>query len=147
MPYKDPAKAKEHHRQYNAAHKPQRKAYLERYKDKARVAHREQNQVFKRKAFEAYGGCFCACCGEAHIEFLSIDHIAGDGAEHRRELQRHSRGTVFYRWLSKHHYPPGFRVLCFNCNFALGAYHACPHGNLPAANATANSGTGQISLL
>ena len=31
-----------------------------------------------------YGGPVpkCACCGESHIEFLSIDHIGGGGKKH-----------------------------------------------------------------
>lgn len=32
-----------------------------------------------------------------------------------------------YRWLRNHGYPLGFRVLCMNCNFALGKFGYCPH--------------------
>ena len=42
----------------------------------------------KRATFEAYGGCKCACCGEATFEFLSIDHTDNNGAVHRKELRR-----------------------------------------------------------
>ena len=66
---------------------------------------------------------FCACCGEKHLEFLSIDHINGGGAEHRRQLKE----ATIYRWLKRNGYPEGYRVLCHNCNQALGHYGYCPH--------------------
>lgn len=72
--------------------------------------------------FEAYGGAFCACCGEAHIEFLSIDHINDDGAAHRKTF----KGSL-HRWLAKHNFPPGYRVLCMNCNWVRGRFGYCPH--------------------
>lgn len=72
----------------------------------------------------AYGGDspVCACCNEPHIEFLSVDHIEGGGRKHRKKLSGH-----FYAWLVRNNYPPGFRILCHNCNFALGRYGYCPH--------------------
>jgi hypothetical protein len=81
----------------------------------------------KIKVLEAYGGenyC-CACCGEKHYEFLSIDHINGDGKAHRKELGL--TGNKFYKWLIKNNFPKGFQVLCMNCNFAKGLYGHCPH--------------------
>jgi hypothetical protein len=74
--------------------------------------------------FAAYGGAKCACCGEAEIAFLQIDHVNGDGAEHRRVLKSSSK---IYRWLKVNGFPPGFQVLCANCNHAKGRYGVCPH--------------------
>lgn len=34
----------------------------------------------------AYGGA-CACCGESREPFLAIDHIAGGGNKHRKEIR------------------------------------------------------------
>ena len=65
----------------------------------------------------------CACCGEQHIEFLTIDHINGGGRKHRKEMPT----TNIYLWLIKHKFPKGFRVLCMNCNFAYGIFKYCPH--------------------
>jgi len=65
----------------------------------------------------------CACCSETHIEFLAIDHIGGGGNKHRKSENIKN----LYRWLKKHNYPIGFRVLCMNCNFSIGAYGYCPH--------------------
>lgn len=66
----------------------------------------------------------CECCGETCIEFLSIDHINNDGAKHRKEVKS---SVHIYRWLLKNKFPEGFRVLCINCNFALGHFGYCPH--------------------
>lgn len=90
---------------------------------------RKEHQVrFKRKlrqqAFDHYGR-ECACCGETQEEFLTIDHIAGNGSQHRRLI-----GSDIYQWLRTWDYPPGFRILCFNCNCALGFRGYCPHGNV-----------------
>lgn len=72
-----------------------------------------------------YGGSppKCACCGESHIEFLTIDHIKGNGAEHRKQITGDSRkcsGHHMYQWLIKNHFPEGFQVMCSNCNVAKG---------------------------
>jgi len=72
----------------------------------------------------------CLCCGEKHIEFLTADHIEGKGNKHRRE-NNIKGGLQFYRWVIKNNFPPGFRVLCMNCNFANSHFKdGCPHGNL-----------------
>lgn len=68
-------------------------------------------------------------CGETHLEFLSIDHIGGGGNLHRRQINV-AGGVHIYRWLKKRGFPSGFRVLCFNCNLALGHSGYCPHGTV-----------------
>lgn len=75
---------------------------------------------------------FCACCGEKHLEFLSIDHINGGGNKHRKEMvnQGGSGGNIYW-WLIKNDFPPGFQVLCHNCNMAKGFYGHCPHQKSP----------------
>lgn len=98
---------------------------------KATIARRK---LIRLEAFNAYGGPFCACCSEAQIEFLTFDHINGGGSEHRRQIAKDSgwkdpRSVRLADWLKKSGFPPGFQVLCFNCNFAKG--HSkdglCPH--------------------
>ena len=84
----------------------------------------QKHQEMKQAIMEAYGGK-CECCGENQLIYLSVDHINCDGAEHRRELKK--SGTKFYEWLVANDYPTGFRVLCMNCNTALGMYGYCPH--------------------
>lgn len=56
----------------------------------------------------------CALCDYNNINTLTIDHIKGDGSEHRKELGGQWK---LYRWLISNDYPEGFRVLCRNCNW------------------------------
>lgn len=69
----------------------------------------------KVKIFNAYGGYKCVCCGIEDKDILTIDHINGNGNKHRKLLKK--RGTSFYMWLKRNNYPPGYQVLCFNCNW------------------------------
>lgn len=84
-------------------------------------------QQLKEEVFGAYGGAACACCGEKRMEFLSIDHIANDGAQHRKKIGGLTTGAGIHRWLKKNKYPSGFQVLCFNCNMSKGFHGYCPH--------------------
>lgn len=43
------------------------------------------NRAKKQAVIDAYGGS-CVCCGETAFEFLSIDHLKGNGAAHRRAV-------------------------------------------------------------
>ena len=72
----------------------------------------------------------CACCSETIPEFLGIDHINRGGNKHF-DLQYGGKkrlgGVGLYRWLKAHNFPPGYQVLCHNCNLAKGFYGICPH--------------------
>lgn len=78
----------------------------------------EQRRAYKQRlkmaCLNSYGGPVCVGCGENNHECLAIDHIANDGAEHRRS-DRGAKNT--YDWLRVRGYPPGFQVLCGNCNY------------------------------
>lgn len=86
----------------------------------------------KIQVFEAYGGSKCNCCGETVLEFLTIDHINNNGAEHRREItgssNRSGGGSYMYLWLIKNNFPEGFQVLCANCQLGKAINGGiCPH--------------------
>lgn len=87
-----------------------------------------RERIAKRKAriecFQAYGNR-CACCGETQREFLSIDHIHGGGTKARQN--GFPAGTRLYARLRTLGYPADFRLLCHNCNQAIGFHGACPH--------------------
>ena len=56
--------------------------------------------------------CSCGGCGIDDIDMLTIDHIAEDGAGHRK-----LNGAVnIYSWLIKNKFPSGYQVLCMNHN-------------------------------
>lgn len=80
------------------------------------------NKKIRTEVLAHYGGQ-CACCGEDNYEFLQIDHINCDGAEHRRFTNR----AVIHHWIKRNGFPEEFRVLCANCNISMGIYGYCPH--------------------
>ncbi len=102
-------------------------AYKTKYRDGRVAAHKIKHKELKLLVFDTYGGRFCACCGETHLEFLSIDHVANDGAAHRRSMGWTIGAGNIYSLLKARNFPPGFQVLCMNCNFAKGHFGGCPH--------------------
>ena len=81
---------------------------------------RHFHQAKKQEIIDAYGNR-CVCCGEDAFEFLSIDHINGDGAAHRQKV-------AVYDDLKKRGFPQDeYQLLCMNCNFSKGQYGYCPH--------------------
>ncbi len=94
------------------------------FKAEKKAAWARNGKRARERVLIHYGGDppKCACCGEAHSEFLAVDHIDGGGAKHRREV-----GRNICPWLIRHGFPEGFRILCHNCNLALGLYGYCPH--------------------
>lgn len=105
-----------------------REVWLRKFREPQKARSKQRRFEIKSAAFAAYGGAVCRCCGETTMEFLSIDHINNNGAAHRKTLSKsYQCGGGFYRWLRDHGYPPGYQVLCFNCNFAKGHFGYCPH--------------------
>lgn len=142
MPYKDPKKRKEYqHQQYlknwkkikarsknwKKTHKKQDRFLKDRWAKanpkKVRETRRKYHQRRKLKVLIHYGGNppKCVCCGESHIEFLTIDHY------NIKIDKKHRSGDNLYGWIIRNNFPEGFRVLCLNCNFAIGHYGRCPH--------------------
>lgn len=65
----------------------------------------------KLKAYQQYGNA-CNICGCNKLEFLTIDHINNDGAQHRKNIYN------IYSWLKINNYPTNnYQLLCFNCNY------------------------------
>jgi len=92
-------------------------------KEKAKENGRNRRKRIRMEVMSYYGGSppKCVCCGEQHIEFLTIDHVNGN------KLKNFGEGSNLYYWLRKNDFPEGFQVLCFNCNCAKGIYGVCPH--------------------
>lgn len=83
-----------------------------------------QNHIERRLQIFAHYGQRCACCGESRYELLTVDHVNNDGKAHRMEI---GGGGKLYRWLIINNFPPGFQILCMNCNWAKSRYGECPH--------------------
>jgi len=105
----------------------------------------------RKAAFMAYGGFKCACCSEMEPMFLSIDHIDNDGAAHRKAIGGMS---TFYQWLRQNKYPPGFQVLCRNCNWGKHVNGGvCPHqrsegsSTIPLGSTLQATGSGSAERL
>ncbi len=123
---KQRAYAKQHYRDNWLHYQEYHRKYAAENRKQKNLNNIKYNRKIKLEVLSHYGGAppVCACCGEAAMEFLSIDHIKGGGSRHRRELNR----SNLYGYLKKTGYPDGYRVLCMNCNFALGHFGYCPHG-------------------
>ena len=107
------AKEADRQRRYNDTHLHIRRASGARARDRYRTA------IFDHYGWE------CACCGAA--DRLTIDHIDGSGAQHRKELfgGRQIAGTRFYSWLIQRGFPPGYQTLCLPCNRSKGTGPRC----------------------
>ncbi len=108
-----PNRSKARIREKRYAHSPKGKYRAMQYRIRSKL-----------KVMDHYGGRKCSCCGETIYEFLTLDHPNGNGKEQRETI---GFGLSFYRWLKRNGYPPGLRVLCWNCNLAYGLFGYCPH--------------------
>lgn len=113
-------KARERSRKRGQEKKTQINEYLRRVRrsKRERLLAREKRcrDKLKSEVIQRLGGA-CACCGITELEFLSVDHVQGDGARHRATF---TRGTgSLYRKVRAEGYPEGrYRVLCHNCNWS-----------------------------
>ena len=107
MPYKDPAKRREHYAQN---------------KEKYQARNRRWYLNLRVETLKQYSpDLICQLCGFSDLRALTIDHIDGGGDSHRQELSKSLSRTPgpwrLYRWLRDNGYPAGYRVLCMNCQF------------------------------
>jgi hypothetical protein len=117
LTHKEQAKAR--NRRNAAKRKEKFRNNIDGYRDKRLAESRQSHYRIRLDVLQHYGGNppKCACCGEANLSFLTIDHINGGGVQHRKTIHVRS-GTGFFCWLRRNGYPEGFQVLCFNCNHA-----------------------------
>ena len=87
---------------------------------------RQYTADLKRQVLAHYGQS-CACCGCGDFDQLTVDHIDGNGSEHRIELfgSQKSAGRIFYLWLIRNDFPAGYQILCNLCNNSKGKTGRC----------------------
>jgi hypothetical protein len=113
-------------------HDPKNKDRIKRHDKEYR---RAWCAKIKDIVFRHYGGWICACCGETEPLFLTLDHINNDGNEFRKRIvskKGYDRGAgsggFTYAYLYRHNFPPGYQVLCSNCNHGKRMNKGvCPH--------------------
>ncbi len=128
----NPEKRREYERQYRLANPGKNnrsrqawrqanpgKAQAERIRNTPHMA--RYHARLRAAVFDHYGRS-CACCGAT--ENLAIDHVNGDGPQHRAAAGIKT-GTRTYRWLVKNNFPDGFQTLCTPCNASKGAGASC----------------------
>jgi hypothetical protein len=125
----------EYYKEWRQNHPEENKAYMKKYNQyPKRIAQKKEcsQRYYKKNGgiarqivlnYYSQSKMECACCGEKHLEFLTIDHINGGGVKHQKEI---GVGRL-YGWLIRNNFPEGFQVLCYNCNCAKGHYNYCPH--------------------
>lgn len=107
-----------------------REENYEKYIEHQKNSNRAAIGRLRAETYEKYGGARCACCGETEMAFLTLDHVNGGGNRHRKEIGGSGSGSgeKIYRWLRDQNYPPGFQVLCWNCNCGRSMNGGiCPH--------------------
>ena len=97
----------ERNKAYNRLHKQVRTEHYWQYRAQ-----------LKLEVITHYGNGKCACinCGFTDVRALSIDHINGNGVQHRKALGIRG-GRQFYVWLKKNGFPEGYQTLCMNCQY------------------------------
>lgn len=123
--FKNLEKIKQREKEYRKRNKERIRKYYKENINKCRENRKKYVARIRMETLCHYGGNppVCACCGEFHLEFLTIDHVGGGGTKHRQEIGREN----IYIWLKRNSYPQGFRILCMNCNLSYGLYGYCPH--------------------
>lgn len=92
--------------------------------DKAGRARRKRRfyQKLSLVAIQRYGGR-CECCGESTPEFLTLDHINGDGHKDKR-----TQKGDWHVHVARGPLRDDLRVLCYNCNCGRERNDGiCPH--------------------
>ena len=104
--------------------KKERKSWLlPDNRKRAAITAAKRNRKYRDVVLDHYGNK-CACCGETEKLFLEIDHVYSDGSEHRKL----TNGASIAIWLIRNGFPPGFQILCSNCNQGKQMCGGvCPH--------------------
>jgi hypothetical protein len=104
---KNKDKIKKQAKTYRDKHPHRGVGQYRKYKEKRLIYGFNRRAKVKNEVLTYYGNERCACvrCGFTDLRALTIDHINGNGADHRKE-NRYVRGNHVYEW---------YQTLCMNC--------------------------------
>lgn len=88
-------------------------------------SNKDHYRKIRDRVLKHYGNK-CVCCGISENKFLAMDHVNGNGNQHRLSICGHKKMRI-HSWLIKNNFPDNFQILCHNCNMAKGIYGVCPH--------------------
>lgn len=115
---------------YRANHTEEKARRHRRYwtdPDRARIQQREYMERTREAVLQAYGAVY-ECCGQDGDRFLTLDHAGGPTLAQEITEGKKFSGLRLYLAILREGCPPGFRVLCFNCNCARALNDGtCPH--------------------
>lgn len=97
--------------------------YRHEHREEINLQRRRKQRERKEDVIDHLGG-ECACCHENRVMFLAVDHINGGGNRHLQEI---GSGALYITVQREGYDSTKYRVLCHNCNNALGSYGFCPH--------------------
>ena len=95
-----------------------RKTHPENATELSRRSAQRYYDNLRKKIYDHYGRV-CACCGETEETFLTIGHIGGWGAQHRKQLKCGRGGGTMHLWrdIIRKGFPRDIQIECANCNF------------------------------
>lgn len=112
-------------RRFRDRHPDRQRAAERRWADahpEYRVEVSRRRRAANRAAVLDHYGRSCACCGATGQ--LTIDHVNGNGAEHRAAAGIRT-GTETMEWLVRNGLPAGFQTLCHPCNASKQRGESC----------------------
>jgi hypothetical protein len=115
---KNKDKVKKYRKTYREKHPQNGVGQYRKYREKRIIYGGTRRIKIKTEVITHYGNGECSCvrCGFSDIRALTIDHINGNGKEHRSN-NKYVNGNHVYEWLKKNGFPEGYQTLCMNCQY------------------------------
>ena len=118
------AKARKHYAANPIPNQQASKRWHDAHKAEWKARRLHLSAKAKLDVFAHYSCCYPPRCADpfhlhptpyTDMRALSIDHLNGGGTIHRWKIG--GGGYHFWKWLQTHGLPPGYQVLCMNCQF------------------------------
>ena len=88
-----------------------KKNYQKHLKEKQDYQKKHWNNI-KIRTMTAIGELLCSKCGYDDIRALHIDHLNGNGTQHRKSFTSNKKFMAYVEMN-----PKEFQILCANCNY------------------------------